>query len=132
MGWVAEGLAAAREAGDPAAEAVLLTTLAVDELALGRVDRWEELSTAAVTIARRERLPYVMFTVHWVRMTLAAMRDDRAAVDAAARRPRDHLTRGGGPDGRGAPARGGDGLVAVERHGGRDGRADAPRLRAHG
>ncbi len=81
MGWVAEGLTAAREAGDPAAEAVLLTTLAVDELALGRVDRWEELSSAAVTIARRERLPYVMFTVHWVRMTLAAMRDDRAAVD---------------------------------------------------
>jgi hypothetical protein len=82
MGWVDEGLAAARDAGDAAAEAVLLTTLAVDELALGRVDRWEELSAAAVTIARRERLPYVMFTVHWVRMTLAAMRDDRAAVDA--------------------------------------------------
>ena len=33
-----------------------------------------------VAIARRERLPYVMFTVHWVRMTLAAMSDDRTGV----------------------------------------------------
>lgn len=55
--------------------------MAVDELAAGRVDRWEELSAAAVAIARRERLPYVMFTLHWVRMTLAAMRGDAADVD---------------------------------------------------
>ena len=59
---------------------VLLTTLAIDELVLGRVDRWEEHSAAAVAIARRERLPYVMFTVHWVRMTLAAMRGDQTGV----------------------------------------------------
>ena len=81
MGWIAEGLVAARAADDPAAEAVLLTTLAVDELAAGHVDRWQELSDAAVAIARRERLPYVMFTLHWVRMTLAAMSGDTAAVD---------------------------------------------------
>ena len=80
MGWSEEGLVAARQAGDPAAEAVLLTTRAIDELELGRVDLWEEHSAAAVSIARRERLPYVMFTVHWVRMTLAAMRGDRAGV----------------------------------------------------
>ena len=80
MVWSEEGLAAAREAGDPAAEAVLLVTCAVDELVLGRVDLWEEHSAAAVTIARRERLPYVMFTVHWVQMTLAAMRGDRTGV----------------------------------------------------
>ncbi len=80
MGWAEEGLAAARRAGDPAAEAVLLTTLAADELVLGRVDLWEEHSAAAVAIARRERLPYVMFTVHWVQMTLAAMSGDRAGI----------------------------------------------------
>jgi hypothetical protein len=34
----------------------------------------------AVSIARRERLPYVMFTVHWVEMTLAAMRGDQTGV----------------------------------------------------
>ncbi len=55
--------------------------VAIDELELGRVDLWEEHSAAAVAIARRERLPYVMFTVHWVRMTLAAMRGDRAGVE---------------------------------------------------
>jgi DNA-binding SARP family transcriptional activator len=82
MGWAEEGLAAARRAGDPAAEAVLLATQAVDELEQGRVELWDELSTAAVTIARRERLPYVMFTVHWVRMTLAAMSGDHEEVAA--------------------------------------------------
>lgn len=80
MGWTEEGLEAARAAADPAAEAVLLTARAVDELELGRVDLWEEHTAAAVAIARRERLPYVMFTVHWLRMTLAAMRGDRDAV----------------------------------------------------
>ncbi len=79
-GWSAEGLRAAREAGDPAAEAVLLVTRAVDELELGRQEAWEQHSTAAVAIARRERLSYVMFTVHWLRMTLAAMSGDRAGV----------------------------------------------------
>lgn len=80
-GWGEEGLIAARAAGDPAAEAVLLITLALDELALGRVDLWVEHSATAVSIARRERLPYVMFTVHWVEMTLAAMRGDRTGVE---------------------------------------------------
>jgi DNA-binding SARP family transcriptional activator len=79
-GWSEEGLAAARAAGDPAAEAVLLVSLAVDELELGRVDVWEQHTAAAVAIARRERLPYVMFTVHWLRMTMAAMGGDRVGV----------------------------------------------------
>jgi uncharacterized protein YdbL (DUF1318 family) len=79
-GWSEEGLVAARAIGDPAAEAVLLTAVAIDQLELGRVDLWEEHSSAAVAIATRERLPYVMLTVHWVRMTLAAMRGDRAGV----------------------------------------------------
>ena len=49
---------------------------------------------AAVAIARRERLPYVMFTVHWVRMTLAAMRGDRAAVAEQLAGLADQLARG--------------------------------------
>ena len=49
-----------------------------------------------------------------------------------ARRSREQLARGRRPHGRGAPARGGDGLVAVERHRSRHGRADASGLRAHG
>jgi hypothetical protein len=78
--WSEEGLAAARAAGDPAAEAVLLVTRAIDELELGKMEAWEEHSAAAVAIARRERLPYVMFTVHWLRMTMAALGGDRAGV----------------------------------------------------
>jgi hypothetical protein len=81
LGCTEVGLVAARGADDPAAEAVLLTARAVDELELGRVDLWEEHTAAAVAIARRERLPYVMFTVHWLRMTLAAMQGDRASVE---------------------------------------------------
>ncbi len=80
-GWSEEGLVAAREAGDPAAEAVLLVTLGIDELELGLKDGWEQHSAAAVAIARRERLPYVMFTVHWLQMTMAAMSGDRAGVE---------------------------------------------------
>ena len=45
------------------------------------MDVWEEHAAAAVAIARRERLPYVMFTVHWLRMTLASMAGDRAGVE---------------------------------------------------
>ena len=80
MGWAEEGLVAARRADDPAAEAVLLTALAIDELVLGRVRGWIEHSEAAKAIALRERLPYVMFTLHWVEMTLAAMSGDTDAV----------------------------------------------------
>ena len=70
------GLAAAREMGDPAAEAVSLLALAIDHLELGRLDRWTELSREAERIADRERLPYVQFTMHWVESTLSAMRGD--------------------------------------------------------
>ena len=132
MGWSEEGLVAARRAGDPAAEAVLLTTLAVDELELGRVDLWEEHSAAAVAIARRERLPYVMFTVHWVRMTLAAMRGDRAGVAEHLAGLETTLARGGAADGRGPRARGRHDRLALGRHGRRDGRPDARGLRALG
>lgn len=71
--WAEEGLAAAREAGDPAAEAVLLVTHALDALELADRDEWEALSSAAAAIARRERLPYVMLTLHWLQLSLASM-----------------------------------------------------------
>ncbi len=75
QGWMAEGLAAARSAGDRAAEAVLLVSAALDALELARRDAWEQLATEAERIARHERLPYVLLTVLWLRMSLAAIGD---------------------------------------------------------
>ncbi|MBJ7355708.1 BTAD domain-containing putative transcriptional regulator [Nocardioides sp.] len=72
--WAAEGVAAARRAGDAAAEAVLLVTEGLTLLELGHVDRWDELAGAAAAIARRDRLPFVLLTHHWMEMTLASLR----------------------------------------------------------
>ena len=74
----AEGLAAARAAGDAAAQAVSHITAAIDHLELGHVAEFEEHSEEAASIARRERLPYVLLTWHWLRMSLASMRGDQA------------------------------------------------------
>ena len=77
----AEGLAAARDVGDRAAEAVLLVGHAVDALELARREEWESFSAEAERIARRERLPYVLLTLSWLRMSLAAIggREEDAA-----------------------------------------------------
>jgi DNA-binding SARP family transcriptional activator len=72
--WAEEGVAAARRAGDPAAEAVLLVTEAITLLELGHVDRWEELAGVGAAIARRDRLPFVLLSHHWMEMTLASLR----------------------------------------------------------
>jgi DNA-binding SARP family transcriptional activator len=74
IGWSEEGLAAAREAGDRAAEAVTLVCLANDHLELGRMEEWERLSAEAAALATQERLPYVIFTLRWVESTLEALR----------------------------------------------------------
>ncbi|MBC9820390.1 BTAD domain-containing putative transcriptional regulator [Terrabacter sp. MAHUQ-38] len=76
LGIGAEGVAAARAAGDPVAEAVSLLTLATDHLELGQVDEWTRLAGQADRIARRERLPFVIYTYNWVELCLAAMRGD--------------------------------------------------------
>ena len=82
-----EALAAARQAGDHAAEAVALLALATDALELSGPGAWEEPARAAEAIAERERLPYVLWTVSWVEMSLAALRGDLVEAD----RRRDHV-----------------------------------------
>jgi hypothetical protein len=82
-----EALAAARAAGDLAAQAVALLALATDRLELSGPRAWEEPARAAEAIARSERLPYVLWTVSWVEMSLATLRGDRAEAD----RRRDHV-----------------------------------------
>ena len=81
--WAAEGLAAAREAGDHAAAAVLLVTLAVTELELGRREDWTTHIAEAERIAEEERLPYVLLTLHWLHMSLASIRGDDAGAARA-------------------------------------------------
>jgi DNA-binding SARP family transcriptional activator len=74
IAWGEEGLVAARETGDRAAEAVTLVCLANDHLELGDMDAWERLSAEADALSRHERLPYVLFTLRWVESTLEALR----------------------------------------------------------
>jgi DNA-binding SARP family transcriptional activator len=75
LAWAAEGVTAARQAGDARAEAVLLVQLGIARAEAGDRPGWEEASTAAAAIARRERLPYVLMTLHWLWLSLAALRD---------------------------------------------------------
>ena len=81
--WAAEGLAAAREVGDRAAASVLLVTLAVSELELGRRDDFLAHLAEGQRIAEEERLPYVLLTVYWLRMSLATIQDDDAGAERA-------------------------------------------------
>ena len=76
-----ESLEAARAANDTVAEAVSLISLAIDHLELGRVDEWTRLATQADRIARRERLPFLLYTYSWVELGLAAMRGDEAETE---------------------------------------------------
>ena len=80
--WAAEGVAAARAAGDARAEAVLLVQLAVAQNEAGDRAGWEESTSAAAAIARRERLVYVLMTLQWQWMSLAVL---RGQVDEAQR-----------------------------------------------
>jgi DNA-binding SARP family transcriptional activator len=82
-----EALAAARAAGDLAGQAVALLALATDGLELSGPSAWEEPARAAEVIAEREQLPYVLWTVSWVEMSLAALRGDLVEAD----RRQDHV-----------------------------------------
>ena len=72
--WAAEGVAAARAAGDTRAEAVLLVQLAMAQSETGDRAGWEASLSAAATIARRERLAYVLMTLHWQWLGIATLR----------------------------------------------------------
>ena len=78
--WINEGLVAAREVGDEAAQAVLLTSLAVDSLEAGRREDWLAASGEAIRLADKHRLPYVHLGLHWMLMCLASLSGDHEAV----------------------------------------------------
>ena len=78
--WAAEGLGAARQAGDPAGVAVITLVMALDALERADLAGWTRLSEEAGRLADRERLPYVSISLQWLRMTLAGLRGDRAGV----------------------------------------------------
>ncbi len=67
-----EELAAARESGDEAALAIGHIALAGAAVEEGDLETWLAESAAAEAIARRRRLVYVEFVLHFVRLNLAA------------------------------------------------------------
>ena len=76
-----EELAASRESGNEASEALAHTALAATGLEEGDRETWESGSAAADTIARRRRLTYVEYALHFVRFSLALLADDAQAAD---------------------------------------------------
>ena len=133
MGWSEEGLAAARAGrrpggrGGPAHHAGHRRAGAGPGGPVGGAT-----ARRRSPIARRERLPYVMFTVHWVRMTLAAMRGDRTVVEEHLAGLATTVARGGAADGRDPRARCRHDRLALGRHRRRHGGPDARGLRALG
>ena len=79
-----DGLRAAESAGDPDVLAVLLITRAADLLECGDFEGWRRLGGAAEELARRRRLPYVLFALTWMRVAVAAMADDPDALETQA------------------------------------------------
>ncbi|MHA3835202.1 BTAD domain-containing putative transcriptional regulator [Terrabacter sp. AAH1] len=79
-----EAVEAARAAGDTVAEAVSLISLAIDHLELGDVDAWTRHAGQADRIARRERLPYLLYTFNWVELCLASLRGDDVEAERLA------------------------------------------------
>ncbi|GAA1477120.1 BTAD domain-containing putative transcriptional regulator [Nocardioides aestuarii] len=80
LAWVEEGAEAARAAGDPVGEAVLLLAAAVDHLELADREAWEGLVGRAEELGTRHRLPYVLIVVRWLQYCLALLRDDESLV----------------------------------------------------
>lgn len=75
-----EEIAAARESGDEAALAVGHVALAGAAVEEGDLQTWLAASAAADAIARRRRLVYVEFVLHFVRLNLTLLAgDDEAA-----------------------------------------------------
>ena len=71
-----EEVAAARASGDVAAEAVALTGMAGTALEAADLATWETASAAALEIARRRRLSFVVFALRFVELSLAGLRAD--------------------------------------------------------
>ena len=79
-----EEVAAARESGDEAALAVGHIALAGAAAEEGDLETWLAESAAAEAIARRRRLVYVEFVLHFVRLNLTLLAGDDDAADAHA------------------------------------------------
>ncbi len=79
-----EAVAAARAAGDRAAEAVALVAAATDRLELYGPHAWDELRVGAERIAEQDRLAFVLLTISLVELNLAAMRGDGAETERRA------------------------------------------------
>ncbi|WP_392544552.1 BTAD domain-containing putative transcriptional regulator [Oryzobacter telluris] len=71
-----EELGAARDSGDEAALALAHVALAGTALEDGDRETWLEHSAAADDIARRRRLTYVEFVLHFVRLSLTVLEGD--------------------------------------------------------
>ena len=71
----------ARACGDQDAEAVALISAAADHLEFGDRDGWRQFAAAAERTARRRRLPYVLYSLCWMRLSLATMAGDDGAAD---------------------------------------------------
>jgi hypothetical protein len=84
LAYTEEGLVAARAAGDRAAEAVALVSIAAMRLELEGPAPWRELRPEFERIAEQDRLPYVLLTVCWIELNLAALRGDRAEAERRA------------------------------------------------
>ncbi len=76
-----EELAAARESGNEAAEALAHTALAGTGVEAGDLDTWLSASAAAVDIARRRRLTYVEYALRFVLFNLSLLADDDDTAD---------------------------------------------------
>lgn len=79
-----EELEAARAAGDEAALALAHLAIAGTAVEDGDRETWLEHAAAADAIARRRRLTYVEFALHFVRLSLSLLEGDDAGADAHA------------------------------------------------
>ena len=119
-----EELAAARESGNEAAEALAHTALAGTALEEGDLETWEAESAAADDIARRRRLTYVEYALHFVRLSLSLAGRRRGGGRRARRRDAHHAR------GHGDPGHGVERVRGALRHGDAGGPGRPSRSRA--
>jgi hypothetical protein len=87
-GLAREGVEAALASGDEAAEALARICLGGTAIEDGDLETWQQESTAAGAIARRRRLAYIEYVLHFVglNLSLLAEQDDEADAHADAMR----------------------------------------------